>query len=217
MSPAAERGAPASSFVKLFGGAAAGGCFQHGACAYEDSHHVSHEGVCGDAEGEDVFVEGPGSGEDVAVEADVLGLGWGEGGEVVRSRESRCAWLSRASRSMRRRRGDQRWWFLLEGARCWSGSAGGSGSCATWRLWRASKPSSTTQAAVTATSLGPTPLSRRARSCAEVRVGDEARDLPERMHPVFGVRPATVSFTGLPQHGGQRSLELPLHVFVARG
>ena len=35
------------------------------------------------AEGEDVALALPGGGEDVAVEADVVGLGGGEGGEVV--------------------------------------------------------------------------------------------------------------------------------------
>src|SRR6185436_1507483 len=56
--------------------------------ADEDADHVAHEGVGGDVERGEVVGEGPGGGEDVAVEADVVGLGGGEGREVVRADQS---------------------------------------------------------------------------------------------------------------------------------
>src|SRR4029077_10742259 len=66
---------------------------EHG--AYEDADHVSHEGVGRDPEAEDVAFLVPAGVVDVAVEADVVGLGWSEGGEVVVAGEGRGAGLQR--------------------------------------------------------------------------------------------------------------------------
>ena len=49
--------------------------------------HVVHEGVGRTAKAEDLALVLQRCGEDIALEVDVVGLGWGKGGEVVAAAE----------------------------------------------------------------------------------------------------------------------------------
>ena len=83
VSAASERGRPASSRANSSGAIAPGGHREHG--AHEDAHHVAHEGVRLDPEGEHVRRGSSthSARSHVALEAHVVGLGGREGGEVV--------------------------------------------------------------------------------------------------------------------------------------
>ena len=71
----------AQKLDEVFGGSTPGGDLEHG--ADQDSDHVAHEGVRRHPEEEEVAFGAPLGVEDVALEADVVGLGGGEGGEVM--------------------------------------------------------------------------------------------------------------------------------------
>ena len=73
---------------------------------------------------------GPGGGEDVALEVDVVGLGGGEGGEVVGADQGRGAGVEGvAVHSV----GPPEGAVLLEGTGAASGRGCGSGRCGRWR------------------------------------------------------------------------------------
>ena len=172
--------------------AAAGGDLEHG--ADQDADHVAHEGVGGDAEGSGCRRRPSSSArEDVALEADVVGLGRGEGGEVVGARQG-------ARRRRRGRRG--RCGAATRGrgrARTgWTrgGRAPGRGRCASVASRRASKPSSPGGAPRSRRCRrAPTPLSRRARSVGTSAWVSKLATCPSAWTPA-SVRPATVSSTG---------------------
>ena len=154
----------------------------------------------------------PAGGEDVALEADVVGLGRGEGGEVVGAGEGGGAGVEGlavdAVRPPERP-------AALERARGRAGAGGGSGSCAPWRRGGRRSRRRPTAAAVTATSSGATPLRRRVRSSRRLGGGLEARHLAQGVDAGVGA-PGDGQLDRLAQDRRQRRLQLALHRPQAR-
>ena len=134
----------------------------------------------------------PAGGEDVALEADVVGLGRGEGGEVVGAGQGGGAGVER--RAVEPVRPPERP-AALEGL---GGRAGQEAVAVAARGGVAAGVEAVrrpTSAAVTARSSGPTPLRRARRSPAARPATLKLATWPRAWTPV-SVRPATVSSTG---------------------
>jgi hypothetical protein len=163
---------------------------------------VTHERVGGDPQLEQLAVVAPLGGEHAAREADVLGLGGGERGEVVRARQQRGAGVQRlavdAVRVVQRA-------AVLEGARLAAGEDA--------EAVGAARGVAAGVEAVGGALAGEDRDVVRGQRVEAVRLDRRARvrgDLPPGVDPAVGP-PGDGQRRGLAQQRGQRALDLGLH------